>query len=313
MPHELPPTIDPVAAARWATLAVPQTGAAAGDLPVSPWLHEEVARRMEERLEWIKLQPQCWAHWEPARGGLQAHALLARRYPDASCYVVEPAINRSQSAIKKMAKPWWNPARWTAAPTHFASPPEAGVQMLWANMLLHHAADPQALIAQWQRALSVDGFLMFSCFGPDTLREVRGLYQSLGWPAPAHEFTDMHDWGDMLVQAGFAEPVMDMERITLSFETPQRLLQELRELGRNLHPGRFAGLRGRAWLAHLHAALLARLARPDEGGRLSLSFEIIYGHAFKPAPRLKLQPESHVSLEEMRTTLRQRKKNLPNH
>ena len=77
---------------------------------------------------------------------------------------------------------------------------------------------------------------MFSCLGPDTLRELRGLYRALGWPPPAHDFTDMHDWGDMLVHAGFAEPVMDMERITLTWETPQRLLEELRELGANLHP-----------------------------------------------------------------------------
>ena len=306
MPNELPPTIDPVAARRWAALPAPVADVVQAQ---SPWLHEEVARRMEERLAWIKLQPKRWAHWEAVRGGLQAHAQLSRRYPDAECFVVEPDARRSMGAVKALAKPWWNPARWTAASVRFQVPPEASVQMLWANMLLHHAADPQALMAQWHRALAVDGFVMFSCFGPDTLRELRGLYQSLGWPAPAHEFTDMHDWGDMLVQAGFAEPVMDMERITLSFETPQRLLRELRELGRNLHPGRFAGLRGRMWLTCLHEALAARLARADEAGRMTLTFEIIYGHAFKPAPRLKLQAESQVSLEEMRLALRQRKKN----
>ena len=117
--------------------------------------------------------------------------------------------------------------------------------MLWANMALHLSADPQALMGEWQRALATDGFLMFSCLGPDTLRELRALYAALGWPPPSHEFTDMHDWGDMLVQTGFAEPVMDMERITLSFATPQRLLRELRELGANLHPERFPALRGR--------------------------------------------------------------------
>jgi malonyl-CoA O-methyltransferase len=240
---------------------------------------------------------------------LQAHALLTRRYPDSECFVVETSADRLKFAIEKMVKPWWAPARWKATPLRFELPPEAGVQMVWANMLLHHAAVPQALMAQWHRALAVDGFVMFSCFGPDTLRELRGVYAAMGWPAPAHEFTDMHDWGDMLVHAGFAEPVMDMERITLSFETPQRLLQELRGLGRNLHPGRFAGLRGRRWLTGLHQALVAQLARADDGGRLGLSFEIIYGHAFKPAPRLRLQAESQVSLDEMRATLRQRKKN----
>ena len=305
MTNELPPTIDPVAAARWAALSMPASAGPSGEAPASAWLHEEVARRMEERLAWIKLRPQQWAHWEAVRGGLQAHQLLAQRYPDAGCFVVESSPGRLQRARDVLSKPWWHPGRWKAAPTRFEAPPEGSLQMLWANMLLHQVADPQALIARWHRTLAVDGFLMFSCFGPDTLRELRELYRALGWPAPAHEFTDMHDWGDMLVQAGFAEPVMDMERITLTFTTPQRLLQELRELGRNLHPGRFAGLRGRGWLQRLHEALAAQAV--GDGAPLSLTFEINYGHAFKPAPRLRVQAESQVSLEEMRRTLRQRK------
>jgi malonyl-CoA O-methyltransferase len=176
--------------------------------------------------------------------------------------------------------------------------------MVWANMALHMAPDPQALITQWHNLLEADGFVMFSCLGPDTLRELRRVYAALGWAPPSHEFTDMHDWGDMLVRAGFAEPVMDMERITLTFESPERLLQELRELGRNLHPARFQGLRGRAWRDRLSAALVKELADPAEGGRLRLTFEIIYGHAFKPQARLAIQPETKVSLDQMRKALR---------
>jgi malonyl-CoA O-methyltransferase len=144
---------------------------------------------------------------------------------------------------------------------------------------------------------------MFSCFGPDTLRELRQLHAQKGWPAPAHEFTDMHDWGDMLVHAGFAEPVMDMERITLSYETPERLLAELRELGRNLSNERFAALRGRQWRQQLMQALMG-LARPEEGGRLSLSFEIVYGHALKPRARAKVASETEIGLDQMRQMLR---------
>ena len=289
MSTQRPPTIDPQAARRWQ-----QMPAAA-----SPWLHEEVARRMEERLAWIKRLPQTWAHWEPVRGGLQAHALLTRRYPEAQCFVTEAVDDRSKFASKSIAKPWWQPARWQAKPTRFEMPPEGGVQMLWANMALHMVADPQHLMAQWHRALAVDGFLMFSCLGPDTLQELRGLYRALGWPAPAHDFTDMHDWGDMLGAAGFAEPVMDMERITLTFATPQRLLQELRGLGRNLHPQRFPALRGRQWHRQLQQALAA--------APLQLSFEVIYGHAFKPPPRLDVRAETVLSLAQMREALNQRK------
>ena len=289
MTTERPPTIDPRAARRWQQMPA----------SAAPWLHEEVARRMQERLDCIKLQPASWAHWEPVRGGLQAHALLAARYPKADCLVTELQPARAAHAARVLAKPWWQPSRWTGQALRFGLPGEGAAQMLWANMALHMTDDPRALMAQWHRALAVDGFLMFSCLGPDTLQELRPLYQSLGWGAPAHEYTDMHDWGDMLLAAGFADPVMDMERITLTFETPERLLQELRGLGRNLHPHRFQGLRARQW----HAQLLRALAeRP-----LQLTFEVVYGHALKPAPRLDVRPETVLSLAQMRETLNQRK------
>ena len=114
----------------------------------------------------------------------------------------------------------------------------------------------------------------------------------------------MHDWGDMLVHAGFAEPVMDMERITLSYSSAERLLEELRGLGRNLHAQRFAGLRGRRWHADLQAQITQRLADPSTPGRLRLEFEIIYGHAFKPQPRIAVRPQTSVSLDDFRTALR---------
>ena len=293
MPSECPPTIDPVAAARWARIPAAQ----------SPWLHEEVGSRMAQRLQWIKSAPSAWAHWGPMQGGWNVHEQVMACYPASEVFLVEAPIKPTHDAIKKLAKPWWNPASWGAPRLHWSEPPDAAVQMVWANMLLHMAADPAALIARWQRALAVDGFLMFSCFGPDTLGELRDLYGRQGWPPPAHEYTDMHDWGDMLVAAGFAEPVMDMERITLSFATPERLLLELRGLGRNLHSGRHPRLRGRLWRDQLHQILQQGLAVPTEGAPLQLTFEINYGHAFKPQSRLKVQPETRVSLESMRQNL----------
>jgi malonyl-CoA O-methyltransferase len=300
MSNQRPPSLDPMAAQRWA--ALPQSP--------SPWLHEEVARRMEERLQWIAKPPARWAHWQPLRGGVQAQALITQRYPKSECFVLEVGADSAQAAHKFIAKPWWNPARWRAAPLHFERPAQP-VDMLWANMALHMAPDPQALIAEWHRLIGVEGFLMFSCLGPDTLREIRAVYAAQGWPAPSHEFTDMHDWGDMLVHAGFAEPVMDMERITLSYSSPQNLLAELRGLGRNLHAARFAGLRGRGWRDQLHAAIAQSQAASSADGRLKLTFEIIYGHAFKPVPRLNVRPETTLSLDEMRATLQQARKNPP--
>jgi malonyl-CoA O-methyltransferase len=291
---ERPPTIDPVAAARWHAVAP----------AVSPWLHEEVARRMEDRLQWIRQAPESWCHWDAVRGGLQGHALVSARYPRARCQIHETSPHCAAVAEEALAKPWWSPARWSAAHPQWGQPADASVQMLWSNMALHMAAAPQTLMAQWHRALAVDGYLMFSCFGPDTLRELHALYAALGYPPAGHAFTDMHDWGDMLVQAGFAEPVMDMERITLTFATPERLVQELRELGCNLHPDRFPSLRGRRWREKLYGAMVEHLADPQQEGQLALTFEIIYGHAFKPAPRVRVSSSSAVSLQDMRTMLR---------
>jgi malonyl-CoA O-methyltransferase len=156
---------------------------------------------MQERLQWMAKPPQSWLDWEPVRGGLQAHALVAQRYPQAQSWVHEPQAQRAEAA----------PRRWASLVEHGAlggqatrfGLPAAGqaVDMLWANMQLHMAADPQALLAQWHKALAVDGFVMFSCLGPDTAQELRDAYQQAGWPAAGHSFTDMHDWGDMLVQA----------------------------------------------------------------------------------------------------------------
>jgi malonyl-CoA O-methyltransferase len=301
MTNQRPPTIDTQAARRWE--ALPVAGGLKPEVqPASPWLHEEVARRMEERLQWIVKKPGSWLHWQVLRGGIEAHALLRRRYAAATSFVQQDPPQALELARAALRLPWWSAQRWKN-PTRFEAPSRA-VDLLWANMALHMSPDPQALIQRWHSLVQTDGFLMFSCLGPDTLRELRDLYARQDWPAPAHEFTDMHDWGDMLVQAGFAEPVMDMERITLSFSSPATLLAELRGLGRNLHPQRFAGLRGRAWRAALYRGIAAAAPDPDQPGRLRLSFEIIYGHAFKPAPRMAVHAQTLIPLEQMRESLR---------
>ncbi len=291
-PQQRPPTIDPVAVARWQRAAPPAT----------PWLHAEVASRMLDRLQWIKQQPQAWAHWGALRGGLAAHVHLAERYPAARCHVLEANAQRQSLARAALRQPWWKQLPWSGAKPLHEMPQPGSLDMLWANMSLHESADPQSLLGQWQRLLAVDGFLMFSCLGPDSARELRGLYAELGWPPAGHEFTDMHDWGDMLVATGFAEPVMDMERIILTYETPARLLQELAEVGRNFHPARFPGLRGRQWRARLEQLIEERLPRAADG-RLQLTFELIYGHALKAQPRVKVAAQSAVSIEDMRSLL----------
>ncbi len=274
----------------------------------SPWLHEEVGRRMAERLGWIKQPPTAWLHWAPVQGGLNTHQHVVTQYPKASVWLAGEPEPHMRRALQRHSGGGWNPLkRWLGQGPNVV--PASGtlvapVQMLWANMALHQHAQPKALLARWRDWLAADGFLMFSCLGPDTLREVRAVYAQHGWPEPHHPYTDMHDWGDMLVETGFAEPVMDMERLTLTYPNAERLLQDLREGGRNCHTARFGALRGKCWHQALLQALEAGLPRTADG-QLQVTVEVIYGHAFRGMPKIKLAEASSISMQDMRTMLRQ--------
>ena len=254
---------------------------------------------MAERLPWIKLQPRRWLNWAPLVGGVQTHAAVVRAYPEAEAWLDGP---QAALALQRWAPARsWNPFR--RGPRQQLALPGQTVDMVWANMALHAEPDPAARLGGWFAQLATDGFLMFACLGPDSLRELRAVHQQHGWPEPAEPFVDMHDWGDRLVGAGFAEPVMDMERIVLSYSEPAALLNELRALGRNRHPQRFAALRSRAWAQRYEEALAQGLPR-DADGRLLLTFEVVYGHAFKPRPRVKPGEAAAISLDDMRSMLR---------
>ena len=268
----------------------------------APWLHAEVARRMAERLDIIRAKPEAVLDWW-AFGGAGT-TLLGKAYPAARRVIVEPTEALRTRSRQAAEAPWWSARRWRGTALQVMAPddvPPASVQLVWANMMLHASVDPAALIARWYRALAVDGFVMFSCLGPGTLRELRGLYQRMGWPPAMAEFVDMHDLGDMLVHAGFADPVMDQEVLTLSWDSPQALLRELRSLGANASPDRFAGLRTPRWRERVLAELRA-MAATD--GRIHMQFEVAYGHAFKAPPRVPLSAETTVSLDDMRAMVR---------
>jgi malonyl-CoA O-methyltransferase len=275
------------------------------------WLNQEVGKRLADKLDWIKLTPESWLDWSAHLGA--SSAAVQARYPQARRWVVEPDAalrERSVQTLAAQAKPGWRtlwrtevPQVWLPEQLATQAPwRDAGVQMLWANMVLHTHGDLPALMSQWQRQLAVGGFLMCSGLGPDTARELRALYASLGWSRPTIDFIDMHDLGDALVQAGFADPVMDMEKLTLTWETPEAMLDELRAWGGNVAWARHAGLRTPRWRARLRDALGAHLRRPD--GRLGLTIELVYGHAIKPEPRPKVAAETRVSLQDMQRMVR---------
>lgn len=282
--------IDRAALDRWLRRRAPEAAA--------PWLHGEVARRMAERLVLVKQRPEVVVDWWSRGGG--GEALLRATYPRARIVRVEPDASR---ATPGASAPWWSARRWRerAPALDAAALPEAGAQLVWANMMLHAVADPAAQITAWQRCLAVDGFLMFSTVGPDTLASLRELYRDAGWGPPHAPFVDMHDLGDMLIAGGFTDPVMDQERLTLTWTRPEALLDELRALGINADPARMAGLRTPRWRARLQAALAARA---DRDGRIALEFELVYGHAFKPRPTLRVQGETRLGADELQRMAR---------
>ncbi|HRH16591.1 MAG TPA: biotin synthase [Aquabacterium sp.] len=274
------------------------------------WLHGEVARRLGEKLQAILLEPQDWLDWGGWLGAGQA--VVQARYPQARRWVWEPTpalADRSvQQWTQQHARPWW--ARWQSARPpvveHLTPPPPhwpaEGMGLVWANMALHASTDLDALFKTWHEILKVDGFLMCSGLGPDTAKELRAVYQAMGWGLPTIDFIDMHDLGDAFVQAGFADPVMDMERLSLTWPDAETMLSEWRTWGGNVATGRFAGCRTPRWRQQLIQALETHLKRPD--GRLGLSLELVYGHAVKPAPRFSVTGETRVSLDDMRRMIR---------
>lgn len=265
-----------------------------------PWLSVEAAQRMAERLPFIKLQPTRVLDASPALGA--SAELLRRAYPDAEMLWHEDDAELAARADRDRAPGWWGRLTGASSGRVQALPARPEVQLLWSNMALHAQADLPALLAQWQNSLAVGGFVMFSCLGPDSFVELRPLYERLGWGRPAPDWWDMHDIGDLVLKAGFADPVMDQQRLTLTWASPERLLADLRALGGNVAPTRFQGLRGRRW----HQQLLEHLQDlRDREGRLVLTVELVFGHAFKAAPRLKVASETHVSVDAMRASLRQ--------
>lgn len=279
----------------------------AGEGGHGPWLHGEVARRMGQRLSLIRLRPQQIIEWWGALGC--SDAVLGEAYPRAERLVVEPDSAWAQATRSQRQSPWWARRRWrdgTQVVVEAAQLlPAHASQLVWANMVLHAVADPPQLMKRWHQALQVDGFVMFSSLGPDTLKQLRSLYAACGWGPIGSDFVDMHDYGDMLLQAGFADPVMDQETLTLTWQSAADLLAELRGLGGNVSPLRHRGLRTPRWHRDLQLAL-ERLRGAD--GRLQLSFEIAYGHAFKAPPRRQPMADTSVSLAEMRQHVRQARK-----
>jgi malonyl-CoA O-methyltransferase len=263
-------------------------------------LLREVGRRLIERLDYVKLAPQRIADIGCGIGGARA-ALLAR-YPDAAWIGVDVSLPMLRAAAPRGGLL----ARWLHPPGQFRVCADAGslpltdasVDLVFSNLMLHWHPAPHTVFPEWKRALRSEGLLMFSVFGPDTLKQLRAACAAALPDARPLPFVDMHDFGDMMVAAGFAAPVMDAEVLTLTYASPRALLREVAALGGNPRDDRRATL---VSTRQAHALLDALEAQRDAHGRIALSFEIAYGHAWKPQPRVP--GETNIPLERVRAGL----------
>lgn len=272
----------------------------------STFLRREIANRMYERLELIKIVPERILDAGCGEGADLVQ--LQQRFANAHVLGLDAApamlaAARSgqlavSSALNRMLKKWLPATRGGAAQDgaslvcgNFAELPLGvnAVDLIWSNLALHWHPQPDRVFAEWRRVLRLNGLLMFSCLGPDTMRELRTAFASIDDAPHALAFVDMHDFGDMLMGCGYSTPVMDMETITVTYDTTDKLLADARAWGGNPLATRRRGAIGKAAWARMLQALESQ-RRPD--GKIPLSFEIIYGHAFRLAPRFKRPGEA---------------------
>lgn len=248
------------------------------------FLAREIDRRMQERLDYVKLTPKRVLDLGCSAGASQ-QALVAR-YPAAQQLGVDLSPEMLRQGLPDI--PFWR--RWLPNSSARLSPVGADaaalplaakcVDLVWSNLLLHWLNDPLPAFAEAHRVLDIGGLFMFSTLGPDSFKELRSVFAD-GY-SHTQRFIDMHDLGDMLVHAGFADPVMDMEVLTLTYPSFDALLKELRQSGgRCAMHSRRHGLAGRG----VWQAARAAYARLADGGSYPVTLEVIYGHAWKPVPK----------------------------
>ncbi|MGZ3237760.1 MAG: methyltransferase domain-containing protein [Burkholderiaceae bacterium] len=277
----------------------------------SAFLRREVATRMHERLALVKLAPQRVL--DAGCGEGSDLITLQRRFPgaqvlglDASAGMLTAARDNhlaARSSVNRLLKKWLPPKVGMSSGSHtellcgdFAQLPFGvkAVDLVWSNLALHWHPQPDRIFAEWRRVLRVDGLLMFSCFGPDTFKELRTAFAEIDGMPHALPFVDMHDFGDMLVNAGFSTPVMDMETIMVTYESVEKLMADVRAWGGNPLATRRRSLIGKdAWKRVV--GIFEKMRRSD--GRIPLTFEVIYGHAFRPVPRVTASGETIIRLD----------------
>jgi malonyl-CoA O-methyltransferase len=276
-----------------------------GDLSEAQFLYGEVARRMDERLRLVRLEP---AQLLDAGCGAGAQIpLLHARYPNAhllgqdlNAGLLKHAQQSARNIYPRGWREWVGRLRGRPPATSWIQQdlaqtglaPES-LDLVWSNLALHWHPAPHEVLQEWGRIIRPNGLVFFSCFGPATMQELRQALITAGLTTATPSFVDMHDFGDLLIEKGFADPVMDQEVLTLTYDTPEKLLRDVKNLGGNPALGRKATLTTRRWRQRLLDALELQ-RRPD--GRIHLTIEVAYGHAWRSAARRGQSGETRISV-----------------
>ncbi|GGP20823.1 malonyl-ACP O-methyltransferase BioC [Silvimonas iriomotensis] len=259
-------------------------------------LQREVVQRMAERLDFIRIKPERVL--DAGSGTGFACPVLRKRYPESRLIELDlaPSMLRVARdgrtggirALLDRRKPVQVCGDLEALPLASNS-----VDLIWSSLALQWCNEPDTAFAEMLRVLKPGGLLMFATLGPDTLRELRTAFAGIDGHTHVNQFIDMHDLGDALVNSGFATPVMDMEHITLTYPELKPILADLKAIGaQNATRGRRDGMMGKSAWQRVTAAYEA--FRRD--GELPATYEVVYGHAWKPdtAPARKLADGSQV-------------------
>jgi malonyl-CoA O-methyltransferase len=263
-------------------------------------LQTEVRDLLLERLALTNLTPRVVV--DAGAGTGHASRALKRRYPAAQVIALDSSFGMLRAAGRQQS--WMRPFVRVCADAQRLPFPDGCADLIVSNFMLQWS-DLDAAFAEFRRVLAPRGLLSFTTLGPDTLRELRSAWSHVDPHVRVSQFMDMHDIGDALVRAGFAAPVLDVDRYTLWYDDVRRLAADLKALGaRNATAGRPRGLT----TPRRFAAMQSAYETYREQGRLPATYEVVFGQAWAPeTPRKSPIDDTHVSLEEIKRQLRLRR------